>query len=63
VALLVEHLLPSDAAQYTPGAGGLAIAIQEADTPLAPSVALALVLYSVAASAVEVYATVLRDAD
>jgi ABC-2 type transport system permease protein len=67
--LLVEHLLPSDAGQYTPGAGGLAIAIQAADTPLAPSVpppsagALALVMYSVAASAVGVYATVHRDAD
>ena len=65
--LLIEHLLPSDAARYTPGAAGLALAMQASDTKLAPAVptlatgVLALVLYSAAASAAGWKATLQRD--
>jgi ABC-2 type transport system permease protein len=66
--LLVEHLLPSDAAQYLPGAAGLALAIRASNTQLAPTVptlvtgALALVCYAAAASAVGLRAVLHRDA-
>jgi ABC-2 type transport system permease protein len=67
--LLVEHLLPSDAARYTPGAGGLALAMRTADTQIAsavptqPTGALSLILYSAAAATVGWRATLVRDAD
>jgi hypothetical protein len=66
--LLVEHLIPSDVARYTPGSAGLALAIQASQTQLAPSVstlavgALALPLYAAAASALGWRATLHRDA-
>jgi ABC-2 type transport system permease protein len=65
--LLVEHLLPSEVAERTPGAAGLALAMQASGTPLAPTVptrdagALALVLYAAAAAAVGWRATLQRD--
>jgi ABC-2 type transport system permease protein len=67
--LLVEHLLPSDAARYTPGAGGLALAMRAADTQIAstvptlPTGALTLILYSAAAATAGWRTTLLRDAD
>ena len=66
--LLVEHLIPSDAARYTPGNAGLALAIEASHTQLAPSVstlavgALALPLYAAAVSAAGWRATLRRDA-
>jgi ABC-type transport system involved in multi-copper enzyme maturation permease subunit len=66
--LLVEHLIPSDVARYSPGNAGLALAIQAASTQLAPSVstlavgALALPLYAAAASVIGWRATLHRDA-
>jgi hypothetical protein len=66
--LLIEHLIPSDVARYTPGNAGLALAIQAAHTQLAPSVstlavgALALPLYAAAATAAGWYTTLHRDA-
>ncbi|HEX9506183.1 MAG TPA: ABC transporter permease, partial [Acidimicrobiia bacterium] len=66
--LLVEHLIPSDVARYTPGNAGLALAIQASRTQLAPSVstlavgALALPLYAAAASLTGWRATLSRDA-
>jgi ABC-2 type transport system permease protein len=65
--LLVEHLLPSEAAERTPGGAGLALAMQASGTPLALTVptpaagALALVLYAAAAAAVGWRATLRRD--
>jgi len=66
--LLVEHLLPAEAARYTPGAAGLGLAINAAHTQLADTVpalatgALVLVLCSVAISAAGWRATLQRDA-
>ncbi|HEY3669599.1 MAG TPA: ABC transporter permease [Acidimicrobiia bacterium] len=66
--LLVEHLIPSDVARYTPGNAGLALAIQATHTQLAPSVstlavgALALPLYAAAASVIGWRTSLHRDA-
>jgi ABC-type transport system involved in multi-copper enzyme maturation permease subunit len=67
--LLVEHLLPSDAARHTPGAGGLALAMRAADTQIAstvptlPTGAITLILYSASAATAGWRTTLLRDAD
>jgi ABC-2 type transport system permease protein len=66
--LLVEHLLPGDAARYTPGSAGLGLAIRVSHTQLSDSVptlatgAIVLVCSAVAITAVGWRATLQRDA-
>jgi len=66
--LLVEHLLPADAARYMPGAAGLGLAIKASHTQLADSVpalatgAVVLVCCTVAVSAAGWRTTLQRDA-
>lgn len=66
--LFVEHLLPAEAARYTPGAGGLSLAINAAKTPLGDSVpglavgAVVLVSCAAAASVAGWRAALQRDA-
>jgi ABC-2 type transport system permease protein len=66
--LLVEHLLPPEAARYMPGAAGLGLAIKASHTQLAvpvPTLAtgtVVLVACAVAVAAAGWYATLQRDA-
>jgi ABC-2 type transport system permease protein len=66
--LFVEHLLPADAARYTPGFAGLGLAIKGAQTQLAdtvPSPAVGIIVLAsctVAAAAVGWRATLQHDA-
>jgi hypothetical protein len=66
--LLVEHLLPSEIARYTPGAAGLALALRAAGTQLGSDVptpatgAIVLVLFATVLSVLGWRATLIRDA-